>query len=160
MAKIKEIEAIRINEIARPTSEPIKIIGKVTGIWGPNNIEKTSVIRCSNCGNGITLVNKFPYDKLTLPNYCLENEGGCGKYKSICKFKREVNAEGSNSATRFKIYLRDGTSHFILILLNENVPPNVGDIIAFDSIIKLKLGDNSPIIRSWTGESTQVTVAL
>jgi len=151
-------DGIRICDITRPTSESIIIFGKVTRCYDTNNFEKSSMIKCSNCGHTIQIDNKFPYDKLKLPKYCPESKGGCGKYRSICKFNYEVNNEKKNWGIKTNIFLHDGTTSFMLILLGDNTPPNVGDLILFKAKIRAKFKAKSPIIKSWTGETTEFTL--
>lgn len=143
-----------IGEINRPILEPMNLIGKVMQHWGPWRIDPMPKYRCNKCEEIYKVIAKFPYDRISFPTYCK-----CGSYKSQSRFEM-IPCNLQESRVKYKVHLRDGTTDFILILLDNENPPNPGQVISFSSRAIPKIKGKSPLIRLWTGEAMKFSTLI
>ena len=141
----------RIGEINRPILEPISLIGKVMQIWGPKRFNPTPQYKCRLCEHVFEQDARFPYEHLS-PAFCTR----CGS-----RFRggfEQLPCSVRNTRLLYKVHLREGTTDYTLILLDNETPPIPGDVIVFPAWAMPKLKGKSPIIRAWTGEATEFAV--
>ena len=141
--------AKRIGEIRRPILEPLNLIGKVMQFWGPKRFNPVPQYKCNSCERIFEEEARFPYDRFT-PTYC-PHCGSCNRFETL-PFSFD------ESRQLYKVHLRENTTDFILILLDNDVPPKPGDEIVFPSWAMPKLRGKSPVIHAWTGETTEFSV--
>jgi hypothetical protein len=153
---VEMLNPIMISDIDRVSLKHILIKGTVIQSWGPHYVDLHPTFRCSICGMIIAGENRFPYDKLVLPDYCEEFIGGCGRSKNICKFQHII--DNSVILEKYlKIHLRDVNIDFILTLLGENKAPTIGDQIIFESTIFPRT-NKGLIVRCWEGEGIAYSI--
>ena len=76
--------------------------------------------------------------------------------KKECTFSQVLDS--SQLTKWYKIHLCDVTTHFILILLDNDECPSNGDWIEFESNVIPRIKKNNLVVSTWTGETQSFSI--